>query len=167
MSIYWLTNCFTQLWTSIPYLRISFTAVEFAKWIEVWVWERCALHASRSILERYTTYISCIVQEIWFSSGNHLGLNSSQLTHSWSWALLEKPPIVQPLKNFSAFHGTRKFITVFIRALHWSLSWTRSIQSILTHLRLGLPSGLFLPTFPPISYMHFSSHAHTEPQAKL
>jgi hypothetical protein len=39
------------------------------------------------------------------------------------WALLEKPPIVQPLKNFPAFYGTRRFITVFTRALQWSLSW--------------------------------------------
>jgi hypothetical protein len=34
-------------------------------------------------------------------------------SHSGSWTLLEKPPIVQPLKNFPAFYGTRKFITVF------------------------------------------------------
>jgi hypothetical protein len=78
------------------------------------------------------------------------------LTHSWSWALLEKLPIVQLLKNFPAFYGTRRFITVFTRVLHWSLSWSRSIQSIPSHptslksililstyLRLGLPSGLF------------------------
>jgi hypothetical protein len=37
-------------------------------------------------------------------------------------ALLEKLPVVQLLKNFLAFYGTRKFITVFTRALHWSLS---------------------------------------------
>jgi hypothetical protein len=37
-------------------------------------------------------------------------------------ALLEEPPIVQPLKNFPAFYGTRRFNTVFTRALHWSLS---------------------------------------------
>jgi hypothetical protein len=37
-------------------------------------------------------------------------------------ALLEKPPIVQLLKNFPAFYGTWRFITVFTRALHWSLS---------------------------------------------
>jgi hypothetical protein len=77
------------------------------------------------------------------------------LTHSWSWALLEKLPTVQPFKKFPAFYRTRRFITMFTRALHWSLSWARSIQSILshpislrsililsTHLRLGLPSGL-------------------------
>jgi hypothetical protein len=52
------------------------------------------------------------------------------LTHSWSWALLEKLPTAQLLKNF---YGTRRFITVFTRALHWSLSWARSIQSIPSH----------------------------------
>jgi hypothetical protein len=44
------------------------------------------------------------------------------LTHSWSWALLEKLPIVQLLKNFPAFYWTRRFITAFTRALPWSLS---------------------------------------------
>jgi hypothetical protein len=43
------------------------------------------------------------------------------LTYSWSWALLEEPEILQLLKNFPAFFGTRRFITVFTRALHWSL----------------------------------------------
>jgi hypothetical protein len=33
-----------------------------------------------------------------------------------------KPPTVQLLKNFPEFYGTRRFITVFTRALHWSLS---------------------------------------------
>jgi hypothetical protein len=50
----------------------------------------------------------------------------TSLTHSWSWALLEKPPIMQLLKNFPAFYGTRRFITVFTRALHYSLSLVRS-----------------------------------------
>jgi hypothetical protein len=36
--------------------------------------------------------------------------------------LLEKLPVVQLLKKFPAFYGNRKFITVFTRALHWSLS---------------------------------------------
>jgi hypothetical protein len=37
----------------------------------------------------------------------------NSLTHSWSWALLEKLPIVQLLENFPAFYGTRRFITAF------------------------------------------------------
>jgi hypothetical protein len=48
----------------------------------------------------------------------------------WSWALLEKLTVVHLLKNFAAFYGTLKFITVFISAIQWSLCWARSIQSI-------------------------------------
>jgi hypothetical protein len=73
-----------------------------------------------------------------------------------SWALLQKPPIVQPLKIFPVFYGTRRFITAFTRALHSSISWARSIhlmflRSILilsTYLRLVLPTGLFPSGFP-------------------
>jgi hypothetical protein len=67
---------------------------------------------------------------------------------------------VKPLGSFPAFYGTRKFITVFTRALHLYLSWTRPVQSttlypiskrsilmLCIHLRLGLPSGLFPPGF--------------------
>jgi hypothetical protein len=36
--------------------------------------------------------------------------------------LLEKPPIVQLLKKFPAFYGIKRFITMFIRALHRSLA---------------------------------------------
>jgi hypothetical protein len=73
----------------------------------------------------------------------------SIITHSWSWALLGKPPIMQPLENFPAFYGTRRFITVFTRALHWFLSWARSIQSIPSH-PISLRSILILST-PPTS----------------
>jgi hypothetical protein len=52
------------------------------------------------------------------------------LPHSWSWTLLEKLTVVSLFKNFPAFYGTRRFITVFTSALYWSLFWTRSIQSI-------------------------------------
>jgi hypothetical protein len=48
--------------------------------------------------------------------------NYQALTHLWSRALLGKPPIVQLLKNFLAFYGTRRFLTVLTSALHWSLS---------------------------------------------
>jgi hypothetical protein len=66
-------------------------------------------------------------------------------TYLRSWALLEKPPIVQPLKNFPAFYGTRRFNTVFTRDLHWSLSWAISIHSTSSHL-ISLRSILILST---------------------
>jgi hypothetical protein len=48
----------------------------------------------------------------------------------WSWIILEKLIVTQPVKKFPAFYGTRRFITVFTRSRHWSLSWARWIQSI-------------------------------------
>jgi hypothetical protein len=80
--------------------------------------------------------------------------NVMELSPSWEAASHEL------LKNFPAFYGTRRFINVFTRAFHWSLSWARPIQSVLhpsslrsililcIHLRLGLPSGLFPYGFP-------------------
>jgi hypothetical protein len=83
-----------------------------------------------------------------------------------SWALLEKQPVAQLLKKIPTFYGTRRFITVFKRALRWSLSWARSIQftpthpislrSILIlsyHLWLGRPSGL-LPCGVPTKTLY-------------
>jgi len=43
--------------------------------------------------------------------------------------LLEKLTSTQLVKKFPAFYGTRRFITVFTRARHWSESWARWIQS--------------------------------------
>ena len=75
--------------------------------------------------------------------------------------LLEKLTGLQLVKKFPAFHGTRRFITALTSVRHLSLSWTSPIQSIYphptswrsililsTHLRLGLPSGLFPSGFP-------------------
>jgi hypothetical protein len=66
-------------------------------------------------------------------------------TYLRSWALLEKLSIVHPLKNFPAFYGTRRFITVFTRALQWALSWARWMQSIPFH-PISLKSILILST---------------------
>jgi hypothetical protein len=54
----------------------------------------------------------------WSPSKESYRLCQRSLTHSWSLALPEKPPIVQLLKNFPAFYGTWRFITVPTRALH-------------------------------------------------
>ena len=75
--------------------------------------------------------------------------------------LLEKITGFQLVKKLHVFYATRRFITAFTRARHLSLSWANSIQSIpphptswrsistlSSHLRLGLPSGLFPAGFP-------------------
>jgi hypothetical protein len=45
----------------------------------------------------------------------------------------EKLPVVQQLNKLPAFYVKRRFIVVFKRPFHWSLSWARSIQSISHH----------------------------------
>ena len=79
----------------------------------------------------------------------------------WCRVLLEKLTGLQLVKKFSAFNGTRRFITALTSVRHLSLSWASPIQSIYphptswrsililyTHLRLGLPSSLFPSGFP-------------------
>ena len=79
----------------------------------------------------------------------------------WCRFLLEKLTGLQLVKKFPAFHGTRRFITALTSVRHLSLSWANPIQStyphptswrssliLSTHLRLGLPSGLFPSGFP-------------------
>jgi len=77
----------------------------------------------------------------------------------WS-RLLEKLTVFQLVKKFPGFYGNLWFITPFTSARHLSLYWASSIQYIIpqptswrsililsSHLRLGLPSGLFPPGF--------------------
>ena len=79
----------------------------------------------------------------------------------WCRVLLEKLTGLQQVEKFPAFHGTRMFITALTSVRHLSLSWASPIQStyphptswrsiliLTTHLRLGLPSGLFPSGFP-------------------
>ena len=75
--------------------------------------------------------------------------------------LLEKLTGLQLDKEFPTFHRTLRFITALTSTHHLSLSWANPTQSIYphptswrsililsTHLRLGLPSGLFPSGFP-------------------
>ena len=80
---------------------------------------------------------------------------------------------MQLVKKFPAFHGTRMFITAITSVRHLSLSWASPIQSIYphptswrsiiilsTHLRLGLPSGLFPYGFPTKTLYTLSPHPY-------
>ena len=71
-------------------------------------------------------------------------------------SFLRSQLVLQLIKKFPAFYGTRKFITVLTSARHPSLSLANSIQSpqplptswrsiliLSSRLRLGLPNGLF------------------------
>ena len=108
--------------------------------------------------------------------------NRGSYTTPWCRVLLEELTGLQLVKNFPAFYGTRRFFTAFTSFRHPSLSWASPIQStcpqltswrsilllllLSTHLRLGLPSGLFPSGFPtrtlyaPLS-SPYGPHAHT------
>ena len=89
----------------------------------------------------------------------------------WCRVLLDKLTGLQLVKKFPAFYGTRKYINALTSFRHLSLSWSSPIQStyphptfsrsiliLSTHLRLGLPSGLFPSGFPTkILYAPLSS----------
>ena len=79
----------------------------------------------------------------------------------WSRVLLEQLTGSAASQEITRIFGTRRFITVLTSARHLSLSWANSIQSsqppptswrsiliLSSHLRLGLPSGLFPTGFP-------------------
>jgi hypothetical protein len=69
------------------------------------------------------------------------------LTYWRSWALLEKLPIVQPLKNIPAIYETHRFVIGFTRALQWRLSWARLTQSTPSHPSLWDPFYYCPPTY--------------------
>ena len=97
---------------------------------------------------------------------HHHRINHTYLLSPWCRVLFEKLTGLQLVKKFPAFHGTRRFITALTSVRQLSLSQASLIQSIQphptswrsililsTHLRLGLPSGLFplrIPLQDPI-----------------
>ena len=91
-----------------------------------------------------------------------LGLDVLLLTYflaPWCRVFLEKLTGLQLVKKFSAFHGTRRFITALTSVRHLSiLGQPNAVHIPTSHLlevypnihplRLGLPSGLFPSGFP-------------------
>ena len=128
------------------------------------VWNFCvAILVSLNNVIVTVYYTLLFLFSIPFSSSTHIRLWGYvrcifiyYLFTQWSRVLLEKLTGFQLVKKFPTFCGTRKLITVLTSAHHLSLSWASSIQSmpphpiswrpisiLSSHLRLGLPIGLF------------------------
>ena len=107
-----------------------------------------------------------------YRSMSNAVVGNTYLLTPWCRVLLEKLTGLQLVK-LPAFHGTRRFITALTSVRHLSLSWASPIQSIyphptswrsililITHLRLGLPSGLFPSGFPTKTLYTPSPHPY-------
>ena len=116
----------------------------------------------REILKLIECQHSSVRMYIWYSHCHGCTFVTVTYLHTpRSRVLLEKLASLQLVKKFPAFYGTRRFLTALTSARHLSLSWAspiqssylnptswRSIQMLSSHLRLGLPSGLFPSGFP-------------------
>jgi len=82
------------------------------------------------ILHSYSVYLSLFVSCYKFFSIEYNNFHRSKYKLiPWSGVLLERLTIFQVGKKLPAFYGTQRFITMFTGACHWSLSWSRCIQS--------------------------------------
>jgi hypothetical protein len=101
----------------LPDLPVECTEHTLNNLVSVWL-------AINGVLDWVTGFIATLHTELGTTDNTALSLFytlcsspfihslTHSLTHSWSSALLNKVPIVQPLKKFPAFYGTRRFITV-------------------------------------------------------
>ena len=139
------------------------------RWVrKIWEWangtiEDNGIWKSEDVSRRFKTsqYIYIYIY-IYIHTHTHIHTYKHiYLLTPWCRVLLEQLTGVQLVKKFPSFHGNRRFITAITSVHHLSLSWASPIQSIYphpsswrsivilsTHLRLGLPSGLFPSGFP-------------------
>jgi hypothetical protein len=123
-------------------------------------------HTGSNLLLRYAIlpwlstdagHSACLSAEIATSSRYRV----TDWLHGARNRVLQKLTGSQLVKKFPAFYTTRSSINAYTSARQLSLSWARSIQSIppyptswgsililSSHLRLGLPSGLYPSGFP-------------------
>jgi len=144
----------------------------FINKIRMLQWTRRNTIGRRSTRVRMTRQVFSVLLErhslslfsyVWFSyQFNSVICLFAPLVTAWCRVLLEKLTGLQLVSKFTAFHGTRRFITALTNVRHLSLSRASPIQSIYphptswryililsTHLRIGLPSGLLSSGFPP------------------
>ena len=132
------------------------------------IWQRCSYHDAQ-LPWLASTHCSIVVTSCidWFLYLTFLSLPVTICTTMYTCVLhgaessLRRKLVLQLIKKFPAFYGTRKFITVLTSARHLSLYLANAIQSpqplptssrailiLSSHLRLGLPNSLFPTGFP-------------------
>ena len=128
--------------------------------MQTWYLEKTTQHTNTS--RHKTPWILCFPsRSVTTYMYNTSVDNTTYLLTPRCRVLLEKLTGLQLVKKFTAFHGTRRFITALTTVRQLSLSWASPIQSIYphptswrsvlilsTHLRLGLHSDLFPSGFP-------------------
>jgi hypothetical protein len=87
--------------------------------------------------------------------------NQSSELILWSRVLVEKLKRPQPTTKFPKFYGTRRFITAFTTARHLSLSWARSIQSVLSTHFSKIHFNIILQLTLALNHTPFKSRALT------
>jgi hypothetical protein len=114
----------------------------------------------------------------WVNPGASLGAVAKRknpiisTSGNWTWSHQARNQVTQLVSKFPAFCGTRRFITMFTRARHWSLSWARCIHStpshpvslrhiliLSSHVYQGLPSGFFRFSNQELLCISHLSHA--------
>ena len=113
-------------------------------------------------------YVPCILYSLIPRPTTH-NIYITYLLTPCSRVLLEKLTGSAASQKIPRIFGTRKFLTVFTRARHMSLSWANSIESpqppptswrsiliLSSHLRLGLLNCLFPSSFPNQNPVHTS-----------
>ena len=145
------------MWRQKYYLRIleRILYFVFCKFVAKKVCTGCPRRKNKIVpLNKWNKYL--------YNGKSGIKVNTyNYLLTPWSRVLLEKLTGSAASQEIPRIFGTRRFVTLFTSARHLSLSWANSIHSpqsppiswrsiliLSSHLRLGLPSGLFPSDFP-------------------
>jgi hypothetical protein len=113
-----------------------------------------------TVMDFSFTWIYTFSQKLWVSLRHLYTHTHTHLLHG-AESFLRSWPVFAANQEIPPVYGTRRFFTVLTSARHLSLSWANSFQSprppptswtsiliLSSHLRLGLPNGLFFSGFP-------------------
>ena len=94
------------------------------------------VHFNNILLTLLTPWSRVLLEKLTGSAASHEILRRARHQNGYNWYFLHGAEsflrswlVLQLVKKFLAFYGTRKFITVLTNACYLSLSWAKSIQS--------------------------------------